>query len=73
MQSPEVLGCKWWIWKSFRDKFSPESVDGGDGERHGGGHGSDHEDGDPHHPHDLILGGLQEDKKQLKASPLEYD
>jgi len=36
----------------------PESVDGGYGEGHDGGHAPHDEDGDPHDPHDLILAGL---------------
>lgn len=41
----------------------PQSVDGGDGEGHVGGHPAHHEDGYPHHPHDLILAGpLSEDQ-----------
>ncbi len=51
-------------WKGiemfFYSIFSlPETIDGGDGEGHNGGHATHDEDGHPHHPHDLVLARLE--------------
>ena len=46
------------MYSSIRVLYSPESVDGGYGESHDGGHTAHNEDGDAHHPHDLILASL---------------
>lgn len=41
-------------------RYSPQPVDGGDGEGKGGGQEPDEEDGNPHHPQYLSLARLQQ-------------
>jgi hypothetical protein len=59
----------------------PETVDGGDGESHDGGHAPHNEDGHPHDPHDLVLASLEFKKvciilmsygKKYKKTPTTY-